>query len=208
MRLLILLILIFNINHLYALEFDYEWTNNHPILNKYIEKNRDHILKIAPHKYKRSKQYKKFIGAVIETVEVPKELIVLAGIESNFTPNAKSHAGAKGMWQFMKPTATDMGLIVNEKIDEREDWRKSTVAGLKYLKWMSEKHFDGNYELAILAYNAGIGKVKRAMVKYNSNDPWYLIQKNDFKQESKDFLPKFITYMNYYFYIEEYGNLN
>ena len=208
MRLLIFLVLFFNINHLYALDFDYEWTNNHPILNEYIEKNRDHILKIAPYKHKRSKQYKKFIDAVIETIEVPKELIVLAGIESNFTPNAKSHAGAKGMWQFMKATATDMGLVVNENVDEREDWRKSSVAGLKYLKWMSEKHFDGNYELAILAYNAGIGKVKRAMVKYNSTDPWYLIQKNDFKQESKDFLPKFITYMNYYFYVEQYGDLN
>ena len=79
---------------------------------------------------------------------------------------------------------------------------------MKYLKWMSEKHFDGNYELAILAYNAGIGKVKRAMIKYDSNDPWYLIQKNDFKQESKDFLPKFITYMNYYFYVEQHGDLN
>ena len=60
MRLLIFLVLFFNINHLYALDFDYEWTNNHPILNEYIEKNRDHILKIAPYKHKRSKKYKKY----------------------------------------------------------------------------------------------------------------------------------------------------
>ena len=100
MRLLIFLVLFFNINHLCALDFDYEWTNNHPILNDYIEKNREHILKIAPYKHERSKQYKEFIDAVIKTIEVPKELIVLAGIESNFTPNAKSRAGAKGMWHF------------------------------------------------------------------------------------------------------------
>ena len=50
------------------------------------------------------------------------------------------------MWQFMKPTAKDMGLIVNEKVDEREDWRKSTVAGLKY--------YDKNkkYEIDIKPY--------------------------------------------------------
>jgi membrane-bound lytic murein transglycosylase D len=208
MRKIIIFMIFFNINNLYALDFDYKWTDNHPILNNYIKENREHILKIAPYKHEKSKEYKKFIEAVMKTIDVPKELIVLAGIESNFTPDAKSHAGAIGMWQFMTPTAKDMGLIINDTIDERKDWKKSSIAGIKYLKWMAEKHFDGNYELAILAYNAGIGKVSRAMKKYDSNDPWYLIEKKEFKQESKEFLPKFIAYMNYYFYVEKHGNLN
>ncbi len=188
-----------------TLNFDYQWTDDHPVLNKYIEKNRDKVLHITPYSNKKSKEYKYFIEAVIKVVDVPKELIVLAAIESNYDPNAISRAGATGMWQFMKPTAKDMGLKVDNVVDERKNWKKSTVAALKYLKWMSEKHFNGNYELSILAYNAGIGKVQRAMKKYNTNDPWLLIQKDDFRQESKDYLPKFISFMNYYYYIEKTG---
>lgn len=202
--LIFFILLNFQIN---ALDFDYEWTNNHPTLNEYIKKNRKNILKNAPINNIRSKEYKNFIKAVTRVVGVPKELMVLPAIESSFTPDALSHVGAKGMWQFMKPTAIDMGLIVNSDIDERANWKKSTVAGLKYLKWLSEKHFNGDYELAVLAYNAGVGKVKNAMKKYKTKDPWELIKYNDFKQESKDFLPKFIAYMNYYFYIEKYGKI-
>ena len=208
MRILFVFLVVLFTNQLKALDFDYNWTDDHPILNQYIIENREHILKIAPYKHKRSKEYKRFIDAVIKTINVPKELIVLPAIESNFTPDAISHAGAKGMWQFMTPTAQDMGLVVNDKVDERNNWRKSSIAGIRYLKWMAEEYFDGNYELAILAYNAGVGKVSRAMDKYNSNDPWFLIQKEEFKLESKEFLPKFITYMNYYFYVEQHGDLN
>ena len=188
-------------------DFKYKWTNNHPILNAYIEKNRDQVLRITPYSNEKSQNYKKFIEAVIEVIDVPKELIVLAAIESNYDPKAVSRAGATGMWQFMKPTALDMGLKVNSNIDERTNWKKSTVAAIKYLKWMSEKHFDGDYELAILAYNAGIGNVKRAIKKHNSKNPWELIKYDTLKQESKDYLPKFIAYMNYYYYIEKYGEI-
>jgi membrane-bound lytic murein transglycosylase D len=195
---------IFSVN-INAMEFDYKWTDNHPVLNEYIENNRDNVLRITPYSNKKGKQYKKFIEAVIQVVDVPKELIVLAAIESNYDPSAISKAGATGMWQFMKPTAKDMGLKVNKYVDERKNWKKSTVAALKYLKWMSEKHFDGDYELAILAYNAGIGKVKRAMKKYKTKNPWELIKHDHFAKESQDYLPKFISHMNYYYYIEKYG---
>jgi membrane-bound lytic murein transglycosylase D len=191
-----------------SVEFEYEWTNNHPILNDYIKKNRDNVLRITPYSNKKSQDYKKFIEAVIKVIDVPKELIVLAAIESNYNPKAVSKAGATGMWQFMKPTAIDMGLKVSDRVDERTNWRKSTVAAIKYLKWMSEKHFDGDYELSILAYNAGIGNVQRAIKKHNTKNPWELIKHNTLKQESKDYLPKFIAYMNYYYYIEKYGKFN
>lgn len=187
------------------LETEYKWTNNHPVLNDYIIKNRKNILRITPYTTKKSKDYKKFIEAVIKAVDAPKELIVLAAIESNYNPKAVSRAGATGMWQFMKPTALDMGLTVNSKIDERTNWRKSTIAAIKYLKWLAEKHFDGDYELAILAYNAGIGNVKKAIKKHETKNPWELIKYDTLATESKEYLPKFISYMNYYYYIEEHG---
>jgi len=187
--------------------YEYQWTNNHPVLNDYIEKNREDVLRISPYNNKRSKDYKEFIETIIKVVDVPKELIVLAAIESSYDPIAVSSAGATGMWQFMKPTALDMGLKVNSTVDERKNWKKSTVAAIKYLKWMSDKHFNGNYELSILAYNAGIGNVKRAMRKHKTSNPWELIKYDTLTQESKDYLPKFITYMNYYYYLEEHGEL-
>ena len=134
---------------------------------------------------------------------VPKELFALAGVESGFNPNAVSNAGATGMWQFMKDTASDMGLRGSGR-DNRKNWEKSTVAAIKYIKYLAEEHFYGDYELAVLAYNAGVGKVKKAILKNQSADVWVLIKdKKTFKKESREYLPKFIAYANYYKYLDQ-----
>ena len=131
---------------------------------------------------------------------------VLPAIESSFNPYAVSHAGAEGMWQFMSGTAKDMGLIKNG-IDKRKNWKASTIAAAKYLKWLAEEEFDGDYELAILAYNAGVGKVKNAIKKFKTRDPWKLIQYSYFSKESRDYLPKFVTYVHLFYYFERSGKI-
>ena len=143
----------------------YSWTEDHHILLSYISNNKQSLLSYLIGAYDKSKSYRSEIERVFMTEGVPTELIALAAIESNFSPNAVSHAGAVGMWQFMPNTGSEIGLEINSKIDERRNWKKSTVAAARYLKHLAEDHFDNNYELAILAYNAGLGNVKRAIRK-------------------------------------------
>lgn len=181
---------------------NYKWTHDHPLLLSFVKENKGKILEFTPYKIKHSKKYEDFINSVLKYENVPKEIMILAGIESGFRVNIKSHAQAVGMWQFLELTAEDWGLRVNKYRDDRENWKKSTIAAVRYLKWMAEKHFNNNYEMAILAYNAGIGRVNKLRKKYNTNDPWVLISKPDLPKESKEYLPKFLSYMHYFYFLK------
>ncbi len=200
-KILYITFLLFSYN-VFSSNYDYNWTSDHPFLINYVKENKANILNFTPYKLKKSEEYSDFIYAVLKYENVPKEIIILAGIESSFRPNVVSHAQAVGMWQFLKPTAKDWGLQINGDIDDRADWKKSTIAAVKYIKWMANTHFDGNYEMAILAYNAGVGRIKRLSEQLNSNDPWYIIENSDLPKESKEFLPKFLSYMHYYYYLQ------
>jgi soluble lytic murein transglycosylase-like protein len=186
-----------------SLNLDYEWTNKHPMLTSYIEKNKELVKRITPHKIIKAEQYIKYIEKQLKKNNLPKELVILAAIESGFKEHAVSSANAIGMWQFTKETGLDWGLEINSKVDERKDWKKSTVAAVKYIDWMASTYFEGNYESAILSYNAGIGRIQAAMIKYDTRDPWELITYDHLPQESRDFLPKFITYLHYFYYLKE-----
>ncbi len=207
-KLLILIFFIFfNVKKASASEaFDYPWTNKHPVLTKYYNDNKSHILRNAPQSNIKIREYRQFMEEVMKAADVPKELIVLPAIESSFNPYAVSHAGATGMWQFMSGTAKDMGLIQNG-IDKRKNWKASTIAAAKYLKWLAEEEFDGDYELAIIAYNAGVGKVKNGIKKFKTRDPWKLIQYSYFSKETRDYLPKFVTYVHLFYYFEKSGKI-
>tara|TARA_B100000700_G_scaffold267699_1_gene307825 strand:- start:92219 stop:92866 length:648 start_codon:yes stop_codon:yes gene_type:complete len=181
---------------------NYRWTDNHPLLLSYVKENKERILEFTPYKLKHSQKYSNFINSVLKYENVPKEILVLAGIESGFRTNVESHSQAVGMWQFLELTAEDWGLRVNKYRDDREDWKRSTIAAVRYIKWMAENHFDNNYEMAILAYNAGIGRVNKLRKKYNTNDPWILISKKDLPSESREYLPKFLSYMHYFYFLK------
>jgi membrane-bound lytic murein transglycosylase D len=92
---------------------------------------------------------------------VPKEMKSLAIIESAMNCNAVSPVGAVGPWQFMSPTAKMMGLRVDETIDERRDFYKSTNAAARYLKKLHSMFND--WLLVIASYNCGPAPVLRAI---------------------------------------------
>ncbi len=186
-----------------AQAFEYEWSDDDSILLEYVKNNKEDIIRWASTSYNKGQKYRDYIEAMAKKEGVPKELFALAGVESGFNPNAVSNAGATGMWQFMKGTASDMGLRGSGR-DNRKNWEKSTVAAIKYIKYLAEEHFYGDYELAVLAYNAGVGKVKKAILKNQSADVWVLIKDiKTFKKESREYLPKFIAYANYYKYLDQ-----
>lgn len=189
----------------YSFSFDFEWTDNDPALLGYVTDNKESIVKWATLAYENGKPYREYIETIAEQNGVPKEMFVLAAVESSYKTHAVSHAGAKGMWQFMKGTAGDLGLRGGD-YDNRTNWEKSTVAAIQYIKYLAEENFYGDYELAVLAYNAGVGRVKKAILKNQSADVWVLINdKESFKQESREYLPKFIAYANYFKYLDQKG---
>jgi membrane-bound lytic murein transglycosylase D len=98
---------------------------------------------------------------------LPVELKYIAVLESSLRPKAKSKAGAVGLWQFMRSTAQVYGLQVNDKVDQRSDVYSSTEAAVKLLSNLYAQY--NSWELALAAYNAGPGRVNKAIKMAGTN---------------------------------------
>lgn len=101
------------------------------------------------------------VVAEIEQRQLPLELALIPFVESGFNPHARSPVGAHGPWQFMPRTGRDYGLTADRFGDRRRDWIASTRAALDYLQHLHQL-FDGDWRLAIAAYNCGEAFVERA----------------------------------------------
>lgn len=93
---------------------------------------------------------------------LPTELVLIPVLESGFNPAARGPGGPAGLWQFMPGTARVMGLRVSGSYDGRLDVIASTEAAFNYLEKLAQ-HFDGDWLLALAAYNAGEGTIKNAI---------------------------------------------
>ncbi|MBE0484132.1 MAG: LysM peptidoglycan-binding domain-containing protein [Bacterioplanes sp.] len=140
----------------------------------------------------RGQRYLYFIAEQIETRGVPGELALLAIVESAFDPFAYSHGRASGVWQFIPGTGRDFGLEQDWWQDGRRDIRASTEAALSYLNAL-QREFNGDWMLALAAYNSGAGTVRRA-IRNNRNagkptDYWSL----SLPRETQAYVPKLIA---------------
>lgn len=106
-----------------------------------------------------------FIAWILDQIEaenLPAELALLPVIESGYQPLALSPSSAAGLWQFIPSTGSRFGLEQNRWYDGRRDVVDSTQAAMEYLTYLRDE-FDGDWLLAIAAYNAGEGTVARAV---------------------------------------------
>ena len=112
-------------------------------------------------------------------------------IESGFNPYAVSWAKAVGPWQFMPATGKLYGLKIDWWIDERKDPIKSTKAAAEHLKDLH--NLFGSWPLALASYNAGAGKVQRAVLRTRSDDFWDLKASRYIRKETKNYVPKYMA---------------
>jgi membrane-bound lytic murein transglycosylase D len=123
---------------------------------------------------------------------LPTELALLPAVESAFDPFARSPQGAAGLWQFMPRTASHLGLRQDAWYDGRRDVIAATNAALDYLTQLQQR-FDGDWLLALAAYNAGPTRVQRAIQRNRSNgklvDFWHL----QLPAETRDYIPKLLA---------------
>jgi membrane-bound lytic murein transglycosylase D len=145
----------------------HEYIKNIHFCNEILPLEKPHVarqLRLAMRRLSRGMGYSirtraSYCFSIIEPIlrrnNIPLDFKYLCVIESGLVPNATSHKGAHGYWQFMPATARAMGLKIDGKIDERRDLSKSTQAACKYLKELYQKF--GSWTVVAAAYNAGPG---------------------------------------------------
>lgn len=139
----------------------------------------------------RSGKYVPFMRKILREHDLPEDLVYLAMIESGFSDRAYSRARAVGPWQFMKATGRLYGLDVNFWVDERRDPERSTIAAARHLKDLYDQF--QSWKLAAAAYNAGAGKVQRAIKRYRTEDFWELARGRYLRPETRHYVPKIIA---------------
>src|SRR3989454_766159 len=132
---------------------------------------------------KRSGAYLPMIKKIFREEGLPEDLAYMAHQESAFKLNAYSRARAKGMWQFMSFTGRKYGLRMDLWVDERGDFEKATRAAATYLKELYTRY--GDWYLAMAAYNAGEGKIDRALGRSRAKDYWTLTKTRYIRTETK-----------------------
>ncbi|MGO4998555.1 LysM peptidoglycan-binding domain-containing protein [Oceanisphaera sp. W20_SRM_FM3] len=140
----------------------------------------------------RARPFLYLIKEEIEKRNMPMELVLLPVVESTFDPKAYSHGHAAGLWQMLQGTGKNFGLHYDSFYDGRYDVMASTRAALDYLEYLNG-FFDGDWVLALAAYNSGEGRVQRAM-KANrrqgkKTDYWSL----SLPKETQNYVPKLLA---------------
>lgn len=117
---------------------------------------------------KKANRYFPIVEPILKKNGIPDDFKYLMVIESNLNPNARSSAGAAGLWQFMKTTGREYGLEVNDNIDERYHVEKATAAACQYLKDAFEKYQD--WVAVAASYNAGQARISSQLEKQYVKD--------------------------------------
>ena len=153
----------------------------------------------------RKDRYEPLIVPELEAAGLPKNLVYQAMIESGFNPYATSHASAVGVWQFIQSTGRSYGLQRDWWVDERRDPVMATRAAIAFLTHLHGRF--GDWKLASAAYNAGGGKISRAIKMYDTEDYWEMSSDSYsyLKPETKNYVPKIIAAAILGTYADRYG---
>lgn len=156
----------------------------------------------------RARPYLPYIYERIRLYGLPDELAFLPVIESEYSAKAVSRSGAAGIWQFMRNSIAGYGMRIDDWIDERRDFMKSSDGALR--KLADNYAVLGDWQLAIAAYNAGLGALSRAVAKAKAAgvekpDFWELRRRGLLRRETAAYVPKFLAVASILRYPGRYG---
>ena len=144
----------------------------------------------------RARMYLHHIVEELEKRGIPMEIALLPAIESAYKPQAYSRARAAGLWQFIPSTGRIYGLRMNWWYDGRRDVLASTQAALDYLEKLRDQ-FDGDWQLALAAYNCGEGKIERLVAENRRKGmPTDYASLKKLPRETKNYVPKLMAMVN------------
>lgn len=164
----------------------------HPLVDLYIEYFTGRGRAMFERWLTRASLYIPMMQKILAAHQVPEDLVYLAMIESGFSAQAYSSASATGYWQFMASTGKLYGLKQTHWIDERRDFIRSTEAAATYLHQLHRTL--GDWHLAWASYNAGEGRVRRALSRHKETNFWQLIEHpKSLAKETMHYVPKVIA---------------
>jgi soluble lytic murein transglycosylase-like protein len=152
----------------------------------------------------RAQPYLFHIVESLSQQQLPAELALLPIVESAYQAKALSPKSAAGLWQFMPSTGHDFDLYQTAHYDARLDIAASTQAAIRYLSFL-EHHYNGDWLLALAAYNCGLGMVDNAIERNvalgQGSDYWSL----QLPEETQAYVPKFLALSSIFSNPEAYG---
>jgi membrane-bound lytic murein transglycosylase D len=161
---------------------------------RWVEYWRTEAAAAVPVFLERMSSFEQTVDSALQENRLPASLRYLPFIESGYNPYAASTASAVGLWQFMGPTAQEMGMEVSRLLDQRRDPIRSTEAAVAFLTELRERF--GSWFFALAAYNSGPNRVRRVLQQFapadEPTDSLFWSVRRHFPKETQDFVPKFV----------------
>lgn len=161
-----------------------------PLIQQYINFYQGRGRSTMESGLRRSGQYMKMARQIFNKEGVPVDITWLGQVESAWKPKAMSWAAASGLWQFIPGTGRQYGLRQTAWIDERNSFEQATAASARYLKDLAAR-YNGDWELAMAAYNTGAGNVDRAISRAGSKSFWAIYPY--IAQETRNYVPNILA---------------
>jgi membrane-bound lytic murein transglycosylase D len=161
-----------------------------PLIQQYINFYQGRGRSTMESGLRRSGQYMKLARQIFAKEGVPVDITWLGQVESAWKPKAMSWAAASGLWQFIPSTGREYGLRQTAWIDERNSFEQATLASARYLKNLAAR-YQGDWELAMAAYNTGAGNVDRAISRAGSRNYWAIYPY--IAQETRNYVPNILA---------------
>lgn len=164
--------------------------NANPMIQQYINYYQGRGRSTMEAGIRRAGQFTRMARKIFREEGVPEDVVWLGQVESAWRPRAQSWAAASGLWQFIPGTGARFGLRQTAWIDERNGYEKATRASAKYLKYLANR-YNGNWELAMAAYNTGEGNVDRAISQAGTANFWAIYPY--IPQETRNYVPSILA---------------
>ena len=168
---------------------DFNFTTN-PLIQQYINYYQGRGRSTMEAGLRRSGRYMKIARETFRREGVPEDITWLGQVESAWSPRARSWAAASGLWQFVSGTGAQYGLRQTAWVDERNGIEKPTAASARYLKDLA-KRYNGDWLLAMAAYNTGALNVDRAISRAGAANYWKIYPY--IAQETRNYVPNILA---------------